>query len=79
MDENALNSLQHTLARNVRDWSTAKTDAWLWGVICGWGDEDDECWDELKHQHGWSEEACAHLRALHADYTRRMGEAGGEG
>lgn len=35
-----LNSLQTTIACDVRDWSLDKRSAWIWGVLVGW-DEDD--------------------------------------
>lgn len=67
-------SLVNTLVFAARDWSTGRDLAWLWGVLCGWGD----AMDEQARICGWDEQQVARLRAFHATITRIL-DAGGEG
>lgn len=48
-----------------RDWSSDRRDAWIYGVVVGWGDESIA---ELAEKHGWGKDTQARLRRLHADY-----------
>ena len=66
-------SLVNTLVFAARDWSTGRDLAWLWGVLCGWGD----AMDEQARICGWDEQQVARLRAFHATTTRIL-DAGGE-
>lgn len=63
-----LNSLRTTIVSHVRDWGAEKRDAWIYGVIVGWGlkysDRPDglkdckrEDWDRMNlyHQVLWDE------------------------
>ena len=59
-------SLVNTLVFAARDWSTGRDLAWLWGVLCGWGD----AMDEQARICGWDEQQVARLRAFHATITR---------
>ena len=55
-------SLRLALAQSSRDWSTAGVDAWIWGIVHGWG----EALDDVAARHGWDAETVARLRRLHA-------------
>lgn len=66
-------SLVNTLVFAARDWGTGRDLAWLWGVLCGWGD----AMDEQARICGWDEQQVARLRAFHAT-TIRILDAGGE-
>lgn len=76
-------SLRNAIAVHPRSWSADHRDAWIYGVIVGWGD----ALDEVAAKHGWNEAAVNRLRALHAatqvvstlsdrDYLRAMERAG---
>lgn len=39
-----IESLESCVACHSRDWSVHHRDAWLWGIICGWGN----AWDEIE-------------------------------
>ena len=66
-------SLVNTLVFAARDWSTGRDLAWLWGVLCGWGD----AMDEQARICGWDEQQVARLRAFHAT-TIRILDAGSD-
>lgn len=55
-------ALKLTIALNPRDWSLDETDAWLYGIICGWG--DDSCL-ELRDEFGWSGDDIILMKILH--------------
>lgn len=66
-------ALRDLLAFSSRDWGAVKGDAWLWGIVFGWDNEDDEpdeesAMPELAKQHGWDEADVARLRRLHANF-----------
>lgn len=70
----ALDSLGSTLARNSRDWSADRADAWLWGALAGWDCEETHehlphCFlamVEVAEQHQWDVVDVARLRGLRA-------------
>ena len=60
-------SLATTMATDARDWSLGKRDAWLWGIVCGWDDEDSgdtEAMEEVAERQHWTPETVARLRRL---------------
>lgn len=56
----ALDSLDSVVAFSARDWSQDPNDAWLYAIICGWG---NAALDEVAKKHRWSN-----------DGVRRLGE-----
>ena len=58
-----IDSLERTLACDPRDWSTNRRDAWIWGVVFGW---PGEAMDEVRKDHGWTDETVTRLRRLNA-------------
>ena len=69
-EENPLESLKTTLAFAVDDWGDSRAKAWVYGIVLGWGeaDEDDDAHPELAEKFGWDEAAVARLRRLHAAF-----------
>lgn len=72
---NPFQSLKNVLAFSCRDWSADLEDAWIYGIIVGWGfDEDDEgksCTDELEKKFGsnkWSKSDTKRLKVLHNNW-----------
>lgn len=73
----AYDSLDSILALAPRDWSLNKRDAWLWAVICGWPDDDEEsgcdngsAMEEVAAKWGWSKETITRLQKLHAAFRK---------
>lgn len=59
-----LDSLECTLAFDSRDWGQNKKDAWIWGIVCGWENEDPLCdaVDEICEKHGFDKKRLKQLR-----------------
>lgn len=77
---NPLRALQDTLAFASNDWSTSRATAWIYGIVLGWGcdenheHDDDVCGgdgalEELTNRYGWTPEQIDHLRGLHARFA----------
>lgn len=65
-EENPLKALGTTLAFSVDDWGASRAMSWVWGIVLGWDDEDDDgAMVEQARRHGWSDETVARLRRLH--------------
>lgn len=65
--ENPLEAIEEMMAFNSRDWAQDKSDAWLWAVVLGWGPDDggdEDCWDLVAPQHGWTAEDVKRLKRL---------------
>lgn len=74
----ALKSAASVMATSPRDWARSNDEAWLWGLFCGWDDEDpgDEPLDAMSQvaaRHGWSAESVARLRRLRAAVKEAAG------
>lgn len=66
-----MEAIADMLAFNSRDWSEDTADAWLWGIVHGWGDGDeDDVWDDVARAHGWDAETVARLQRLHSSWER---------
>ncbi|WP_040663666.1 hypothetical protein [Oscillibacter ruminantium] len=63
--ENPLESLSMTVPFSCRDWATEKRDAWVWGIICGWG---DDCQREFEQKFGWDVNTFGRLKRLHTKF-----------
>ncbi len=61
MIEEPWESLENIVAKDARDWSLNRCDAWIYGIVCGWGD----ALDEVAERHGWSQDARRRLTRLH--------------
>jgi len=57
-------SLRDTMATHARDWSLNSRDAWLYGVVCGWG----RVLPEVAAKHNWSAQDVTRLRELRTAY-----------
>lgn len=62
---NPLESIATAIAFSPRDWSSHHRDAWIYGIVFGW-DEDDL--EELKKRYSWTNETVARLKFLHDEY-----------
>ncbi len=68
--ENPLESISIAMATWSGDWSTDPRLAWIYGIVNGWDDNDGDAMAEMSKLHGWTPEAVARLRRLHAEYQR---------
>lgn len=57
-------SLRGIIAFDSRDWSINKRDAWIYGIVIGWGNSVFE----VGEQHGWDLETTKRLLQLHKDF-----------
>lgn len=63
-------ALEDTLAFAVNDWGESRATAWIYGIILGWFDDEDEeeraaTREEFRQKFGWTGEQIARLEALH--------------
>lgn len=54
-----LDHLIRVIVSDARDWSTNRTDAWIYGAIVGWGD----ALAEVAERNGWTEETTRRLES----------------
>jgi len=57
----AVKSLEDTLSLSSRDHSLNHRDAWIYGIIVGWGDSIEE----VAKKHNWDEDTVKRLHSLH--------------
>lgn len=73
---NPFQSLSDAIAFSSADWGQARDMAWIYGIVLGWDDEDDEddgAMGELAIRFGWDASTVERLRALHAEFQRAAG------
>lgn len=73
--ETVTGSLSDTLAFSADDWAASRAMAWVWGIVCGWDDDDDPddeggAMADLAERWRWDDEGVARLRRLHARFLR---------
>jgi hypothetical protein len=62
---NCLESIECAIAFDVRDWSSDRRSAWIYGIVFGW---DEESFDELSKQYGWDNADKIRLADLHRQW-----------
>ncbi|MFW2500430.1 hypothetical protein [Clostridium diolis] len=71
---NPFESLHNTIVFDVKDWSTDKRNAWIYGIIVGWGSDDpeiaEEIFQEFNKQFRWTRETWNRLQILHKEFLR---------
>lgn len=65
--KNAADSIANCMAFHVRDWSLDQRDAWMYGIVLGWGN----ALGEVARKHGWPAEDIDRLRRLRRQFLRR--------
>lgn len=63
---NALESIESTIAFDVRDWSTDRRSAWIYMIVYGW----DELETEIAQKYGWDAEDIKRGRQMHVQWVR---------
>lgn len=64
--ENALKSIECTIAFDVKDWSTSRRDAWIYAIVFGF----DEGSEHVAQMHGWDDKDLERAKRLHEQWTR---------
>jgi hypothetical protein len=67
-EENPLRALEEAIALSSNDWGSARDFAWIWGIILGWSNEDDDAWCEQQRKWGWTDEQVDRLKRLHEKF-----------
>jgi hypothetical protein len=57
-------SLECCLAFDSRDWTVDRNDRWIYGIVFGW----NECEDDLHDNHNMSWDEIARLEKLHKNF-----------
>jgi hypothetical protein len=60
----SLQSIANVMTTDPRDWSIDRRDAWLYGIVVGWGD----ALPEVANRHNWDEKTIERLQRLHSEY-----------
>lgn len=64
-------AFRNICAHDARDWGAGRRDAWIYGMVFGWGPDNDSDIDarpEIAAKHGWDAEAMARLDRQHAAF-----------
>lgn len=65
--QNCLESIECTIAFDVRDWSEDRRSAWIYGIVFGWGEES---FNELSKKFRWDNEDKIRLSKLHQQWLK---------
>lgn len=65
---NPFESLECTIAFDVKDWGSDRRSAWIYGIILGW--DDEECFNEFKYRFGWDDKTIEILKKLRGNYLK---------
>lgn len=58
-------SLRGVVVGHSRDWSTHRRDAWLYGIVIGWGDAIED----VQRSHGWADSEVKRLKQLRRKFV----------
>lgn len=69
-------AFQSMLAFSPRDWGQVEEDAWLYGVVFGWGGDPDVAddagaWQEIADRFNWDEERLSRVKRLHSLFQQQ--------
>lgn len=67
---NAFDSIERTIAFDVKDWGADRRLAWIYAIVFGWGDGDSEAWHELYEMHDWDESDRERAEELHSQWEK---------
>lgn len=70
----ALLAASRAMDFDSRDWSLDRTDALLYGLMCGWGAGDESAWEEVAVRHGWHRETVENLRRRRDAVAKLIGD-----
>lgn len=64
-EDTPLRSLHYAISFSGRDWSLDRADAWIYGVVIGWG---SSALSEISHRFNWDDLTLSRLAKLRARY-----------
>ena len=64
IEDNCFESIERAIAFDSQDWSTDRRLAWIYGIVFGWEDAEQE----LKIKHGWTNEDIERLNKYHKQW-----------
>lgn len=71
---NLFKNLNYVMCTDARDWSINRADAWLYGIIIGWenddpleGEKEDDALDEICEKHGFDKDI---LKGYRSSYLK---------
>ena len=71
---NPFESLHNSIVFDCRDWAKDKRDAWIYGVIVGWTNDDAEemenIFQEFNKKFKWDKDTWNRLQVLHKEYLK---------
>ena len=70
----ALVSLTTIVVADSRDWSLVMVDAWIYGIVVGWDDDEGDALPEVAARFQWSPDTVAVLKSLRVEYAALAGE-----
>lgn len=65
INTNCLESIEITIAFDVRDWSEDRRSAWIYGIVFGW----NKSLEEVKNKFNWTEDDVKRLNNYHNEWT----------
>ena len=67
---NVLESVECTIAFDVRDWSEDRRSAWIYGIVFGWGVDYDEfdALEDICKKFGWDKDDVKRMMMLHKQW-----------
>ena len=75
---NPFEALHNLITFSSKDFGANRTDAWLYGIVVGWDNEDTDpdpedlgAMDELAATFGWDAQTVAQLRELRSQWIQR--------
>ena len=68
---NAFESIECTIAFDVKDWSESRRDAWIYAIVFGWSDEDEyaEENEHIMRIHNWDAADIKRAKELHRQWV----------
>ena len=70
-EENPFDSIHACIAFSPRDWSEHHRMAWIYGIVCGWGDS----MGAVARKHHWGPDEVERLKRLHIRYQAQKKDA----
>lgn len=74
---NPFEAIERTIALSSRDWSKTRGDAALYGIVCGWDNDDGQprnsAMDDVAAKVGWGPEDVEQIRELRRAWLEAKG------
>lgn len=75
--EDPLESIECTIAFDVRDWSNDRRSAWIYAIVFGIDKEEDDTIERYKREFHWDERDIERVKRLHANWEKLKERADG--